>query len=151
MLKQVAAALVIALILYFVAYTGIEHRRTRRGPWQVVFTTNSSGNPVLQISQPALAISNFTIAFPGQPTPTNATMTLAFRQPRPVPYALPFGKCIFMDTTFLPGTIVFDLFGHEIQLLPRALTIDKKELPWKSGETIYLATGDSPHAIATHE
>ncbi|HZL44322.1 MAG TPA: hypothetical protein VFD66_13705 [Verrucomicrobiae bacterium] len=151
MLKHVATALVIALILYVIAYTGIEHRRTRLGPWQVAFTTNSSGNPVLQISQPALAISNLTIAFPAQPRPTNDTIALAFSQPRPVPYDLPFGKCIFMDTTFLPGTIVFELFGHEIQLLPRALTIDKKELPWKSGETIYLATGYSPHAIATHE
>jgi hypothetical protein len=43
-----------------------------------------------------------------------------------------------MDTTFLPGTLVFELFGHEIQLLPRVLTIDKKEQPWRSNETIAL-------------
>jgi hypothetical protein len=52
--------------------------------------------------------------------------------PQPVPYEIPFGKCVFMDTTFLPGTMVFDLFGHEIQLIPRVLTIDKTEIPWRS-------------------
>jgi len=43
-----------------------------------------------------------------------------------------------MDTTFQPGTVVFTNFGHEIQLLPRVLTIDKVERPWQSGTTIDL-------------
>jgi hypothetical protein len=43
-----------------------------------------------------------------------------------------------MDTTFLPGTIVFEMFGHEVQLIPRVLTIDKQEQPWRVDEEIAL-------------
>jgi len=66
-------------------------------------------------------------------------VTLAFEQPRQVPYDLPIGRCLFMDTTFLPGTIVMEIFGHEIQLIPRVLTIDRQEQPWKSDAVIALA------------
>lgn len=59
-------------------------------------------------------------------------ITLRFDQPRPVPYDLPLGKCVFMDTTFLPGAVTFRLFGHEIELLPRVLIIDQQDLPWRS-------------------
>jgi hypothetical protein len=49
-----------------------------------------------------------------------------------------------MDTTFLPGTIVFDLFGHEIQLIPRVLRIDGKEIPWQSNATIPVTGTNKP-------
>jgi hypothetical protein len=52
---------------------------------------------------------------------------------------VPFGQCVFQDAQTLPGTVVFELFGHEIQLLPRVLTIDRVEHPWHSGETITLS------------
>jgi hypothetical protein len=39
----------------------------------------------------------------------------------------------------LPGTVTLRLFGHEIELLPRVLIIDRKEHPWKAGDTIRLA------------
>ena len=64
--------------------------------------------------------------------------TLLFAQPRPVPYEVPFGKCVFMDTTFMPGTVTFDLFGHEIELLPRALIIDRQDHPWQRDAAITL-------------
>jgi hypothetical protein len=48
-----------------------------------------------------------------------------------------------MDTTFLPGTIAFVLFGHEIQLIPRVITLDKQERSWQSGETIVLTGTNS--------
>jgi len=67
--------------------------------------------------------------------------TLLFAQPQPVPYEVPFGKCVFMDTTFLPGTVTFELFGHEIELLPRALIIDRQEHSWQPDLAISL-----PHA-----
>jgi len=34
--------------------------------------------------------------------------------------------------------VVFKMFGHEIQLLPRTLTIDKLEQPWFSNTNIAL-------------
>ena len=135
-LKRFIFAFVIALVLYVSFYRAIENRRTRNGPWQVTFT-NALGAPALLINEPMLAISNVTIRFPGRPaSPTNSF--IVFDPPQPVPFDVPFGQCIFMDTTFQPGTVVFSNFNHEIQLLPRVLTIDKQERPWQSGTTIDL-------------
>ena len=140
LLRQVAWVFVGALVVYAFAYTAIEHRRTRNGPWQVAFTHDASGTPALLVNQPQLAITNVLLVFPGETMtpPTNAAARPAFAQPQPVPFAVPFGQCVFMDTTSLPGTIVFELFGHEIQLLPRVLTIDKTEQPWQSGARLTL-------------
>jgi hypothetical protein len=135
-LKHFIFAFIIALVLYVSFYRGIEHRRTRNGPWQVTFT-NALGAPALIINEPNLSISNVTIRFPGQP-PSMTNSFIVFDPPRDVPFDVPFGQCIFMDTTFQPGTVVFSNFNYEIQLLPRVLTIDKVERPWKSGETIDL-------------
>ena len=58
-----------------------------------------------------------------------------------MPYEVPFGNCVFMDTTFLPGTVTLQLFGHEIELLPRVLVIDRQEHSWRPGNTIALLPG----------
>ena len=136
--RHLAIPFGIAVLVYIVFYAGIEDRRTRKGPWQVTFTNDASGAPALLIDQTNLALTNVLITFPGETNRAPST-SLVFRQPQPVPYEMPFGQCVFMDTTFLPGTIVFDLFGHEIQLIPRVLTIDKKEIPWQSGKTIAVS------------
>jgi hypothetical protein len=132
----------IAVLVYVIFYFGIEHRRTRKGPWQVTFANDASGAPALVINQPNVGVTNLQITFPGE-TNRIEKIEMAFSQPRVVPYDTPFGKCVFMDTTFLPGTIVFDLFGHEIQLIPRVLTIDKKEIPWQSEKTIAVSGTNS--------
>lgn len=134
--KHFIAAFFVALIVYVVAYTAIEHRRTRNGPWEVTFA-NRGGAAAFVINEPRLNISNVTLSFPGQ-TPPLTNLTLRFDVPQPVPFNLPFGQCIFMDTTFQPGTLVFTEFGHEIQLLPRVLTLDKREYFWQSGAVIVL-------------
>lgn len=134
--KHFIFAFIIALVVYIVSYSWIEHRRTRHGPWQITFTTYA-GAPALVINETRLQISNFTVTFPGQPAPfTNST--ISFDPPQPVPFHLPFGECIFMDTTFQPGSLVFVEFDHEIQLLPRMLTVDKREYAWQSGAVIVL-------------
>jgi hypothetical protein len=134
----VVAVFFVALTLYFVTYTAIEHRRNRNGPWEVTFTNDVAGAPALRIDQPRLAITNVLIVFTNAPIATNAATVTAFERPRPVPFDVPYGRCIFMDTTFLPGTIVFEMFGHEVQLIPRVLTIDKQEQPWRVDEEIAL-------------
>lgn len=150
-------AFVIALLGYFLVYHFIENRRNRKGPWQVTFTDNPDGISEIIINQPTLNISNVQIQFSGG-TVTNANsgaitsnhqsavtnyqspVIVLFSRPKPVPYAVPFGKCIFMDTTFLPGTLTFQFFDHEIELLPRVLVLDRHEHPWRSGEIITLAS-----------
>jgi hypothetical protein len=158
--KHFILAFLLALVGYIFFYQTIEYRRTRKGPWQVTFTHSSAGAPTVIIAQPRLAITNVQISFPGEilsvtniPGPlafhheqlnspvTNypsPTVTLFLAQPRPVPYEVPFGKCVFMDTTFLPGTVTFQLFGHEIELLPRVLVIDRQEHPWMPDTAIAL-------------
>ncbi|EEF59441.1 hypothetical protein [Pedosphaera parvula] len=135
--KHFILAFLIALVLYVVFYTTIEHRRTRNGPWRVTFSSDTTNAPIVIINEPKLNISNVRLVFPNMKAPaTNATVV--FDPPRPVPFDLPIGQCIFLDTTFQPGTVVFNIFGHEIQLIPRVLTIDKKEYPWQSDATIPL-------------
>jgi hypothetical protein len=137
-LKHVAIPFLIALLIYVVFYFGIENRRTHKGPWGVTFTNDASGTPTLIINQIKVGITNLQITFPGETNHVQST-PLNLSQPQQVPYDVPFGTCVFMDTTFLPGTVVFNLFGHEIQLIPRVLTIDKKEIPWESGKTIAVS------------
>jgi hypothetical protein len=139
LLRHIAIPFGIAVIVYIIFYSFIEHRRTRHGPWRVVFTNDASGAPVLLINQPSLAITNLQITFAGETNNSSSNAVMILDTPKQVPYDIPFGKCIFMDTTFLPGTIVFDLFGHEIQLIPRVLTIDKKDIPWQSNENISVS------------
>lgn len=134
---QVLGVFLVVLIGYAVVYRWIEHRRAVKGPW-VVTCTSESGAPTLAINQTMLGIRDVRIVFVGARAASNTTQTVEFSQARPWPYPVPFGQCVFMDTTFLPGTIALEMFGHEIQLLPRVLTIDKVERPWRNGETIEL-------------
>ncbi|HSU55054.1 MAG TPA: hypothetical protein VLT36_13425, partial [Candidatus Dormibacteraeota bacterium] len=131
----------IAIVVYVISYSWIEHRRTHKGPWQVTFTTNSVGAPLLIVNQSNLGLTNVPIVLP--PTTSSTTnvpgtkasplpVSLTFQAPKPVPYPVPFGQCIFMDTTFLPGTLTFNLGGHEIELLPRTVILDHEEHSWKS-------------------
>lgn len=141
-LKTAAWVFAGALAVYIFAYAAIEHQRTRQGPWEITFTNDSAGAAALLINQPRLALTNVLIAFPGNFPPVSARLpsNLVLTQPVPTPFDVPFGRCIFLDLTSQPGTIVLEMFGHEIQLLPRVLTIDQAEQPWKSGQRTDLAS-----------
>src|SRR5260370_12982973 len=129
-LKHFLVAFSIAVVIYLIFYQFIEHRRNRKGPWQVTFTNSISGDPQVVVNQPFISITNVRMTFTGATMPPKAVATLLFDQPRQVPYDVPFGACVFMDTTFLPGTATFRFFGHEIELLPRVLIIDHEEHSW---------------------
>lgn len=138
--KSIALLFPIVLVLYLTVFYGCEHWRTRKGPWEVTFTTNALGQAALHATQRTLNISNVQILFVGESV-TNAAQTVVFDQVlRPVP----FGKVIFEDLTVLPGVVTFDLFGHEIELLPRVLIVNKKEIPWQSGASIVLTPTNKP-------
>ena len=145
--KHFSLAFLLALLGYALCYQAIEHRRTRNGPWQVTFTRTTTGDPAIVINHPKLAVTNVQILFARQSLPpTTNSATLLFAQPQPVPYDLPFGKCVFMDTTFLPGTVTLQLFGHEIELLPRTLILDRQEHPWRHDAVITLLPRHAPPA-----
>src|SRR4029077_12264980 len=93
--RHIWAPLLIAVLVYVFFYTGIEHRRTRKGPWEVVFTNNAAGAAELIINQPKLTITNLQIIFPGESNVASSqSVTVDLSQPRNVPYELPFGKCV---------------------------------------------------------
>lgn len=146
-LKQVLLVFAAAIVLYAVSYSWIEHRRSRNGPWEITFTQPKAGGAQVIINQPALGITNVQIDLVGAAVAaTNMNLTLRFADARPVPFAVPLGQCVFQDTTFLPGTVVLNLLGHEVQLIPRVLTIDGKEHSWNSGTLISLpVTIPPPH------
>ena len=133
LLKHLAISGVIAVVFYVAAYGWFEHRRTFRGPWEVVFRADANGTPALLISQTNLHISQ-TIQFPGQVVqhaPFSRTIIFGLEPPE-----LPFGELLYQDPTFLPGTVTMRLFGHTNELLPRVLIIDRKEHPWHMGEVV---------------
>ncbi len=136
-LRPFLLALALAAIAYVIGFSFIQHRRSARGPWEVTFASEAN-SPSLVINQTRLGITNVRIAFTGTPPATNITETVRFTEPHAVPPALPFGKCVFLDLLFQPGTVVLEAFGHQIQLMPRALTVDHVERAWRSGETITL-------------
>ena len=135
--KSVVLTFLVVLGLYLAGFYGIEFWRHNKGPWEVTFTTDSLGNPGIVVYQPKLNISSVEILFPGEKTlATNRSQRVIFDRPlKP----LPFGKRIHEDLTSLPGVETLDLFGHEIELLPRTLVVNRKEIPWKSEMVIELA------------
>ena len=161
--KHFLLAFALALVGYASLYHLIEWRRARNGPWQVAFMTDAAGCPRIVIDQLKLRITNVQVSFPRQPIqgpkevgvdgPTHSPFgmrstnapalraNLVFNQPRQVPYEVPFGRCIFMDTTFLPGTLTFTLCGHVVELLPRVLIIDHEQHPW---------TADASYQVSEH-
>jgi hypothetical protein len=133
MLKHLAICAVMAVVFYVAAFGWIQHRRTFKGPWEMTFRSDAAGAPAIVILQTKLNISE-TLLFPGQTVrPANFSRTLVFGQ---TPLELPFGELLFQDPIYLPGTVTLGLFGHQVEIFPRALTIDKKEYAWKSGAVI---------------
>lgn len=128
-LKHFVIAFFIAVVVYLVSYNLIEHRRSSNGAWEVEFKSAVDHPPALEITQTNLKISNVEIEFPGASAPaTNASVV--FNKTQEVPYATPFGQCVFQDIIFQPGTVVISFAGHQVQLMRRTLTIDGAEYSW---------------------
>lgn len=139
----------LVLVLYAAGFRGAQYWRHRKGPWIVEFATDEQLHPRLTVSHRRLGIDNLTLSFPDATLdPPPEPCRIVFDEPSKVD-AVPFGSVKFIDTTFLPGTVTFDLFGHEIELLPRVLIVDKRERAWESGETLRLPdVRPSPTAAA---
>jgi hypothetical protein len=123
---------------YVAWFAGVESWRQRRGPWEVTFRADAERNAVLELAQPRLNIRGVRIVVRGAALPEEfASRTVRFDAPGKR-HGLPFGAVRFLDTTFLPGTVTLDILGHEIELLPRVLIVDKVEHLWRSGTRLEL-------------
>lgn len=127
----------VTLVVYVAVFSWVENHRRSKGPWEITFT-QIDNSPALLVNQVKLGLTNITIVLPGAIAPTNLPQTIRFQHGQVAPFDLPFGKCVFLDTLYLPGTVAWQAFGHEIQILPRTMTIDGVEHPWLSGEKILL-------------
>lgn len=149
--KRLPLVFAITVAIYLAAFYGIEHMRSRKGPWFVGYETDGQGRPTIVVNQPSLGISNVRIIFAEETAPTDfRSATVTFTAPEQVPFAQPFGECFFQDLTFLPGTVTLRPFpGHEIELLPRALYVNRREQAWVSGATYEeFQTNRVPHLVA---
>src|SRR5689334_4623635 len=105
-LRHVAIAFLLAVALYLASYYGLEHLRTRKGGWQFTFQTDAAGAPLLLVSQPRLSVSNVAMIFPKERiAQTNQIVPVIFDRPIT---NVPFGRVVYFDTTFLPGSVVLD-------------------------------------------
>jgi hypothetical protein len=135
--KLFLAAGLVSLIGYAAAFSWLENRRRSKGPWEITFTRMDDA-PALVVHHTRLGLTNIAIVFPEASATPIAPQTVRFEHGQVAPLELPFGRCVFMDTAFLPGTVACEVFGHEIQIMPRVLTIDRAERPWRAGEKIFL-------------
>lgn len=131
--RHALTVFVACVFLYFAGFWGAQQWRAHRGPWVVTFGVATNGTPVVAVAQPWLGIRDVRFTFPGTNAPGVTTnVTVRFDDPAHAG-AVPFGKVEFLDTTYLPGTVTLVVFGHEIEFLPRTLTVDKREEPWRAG------------------
>lgn len=131
---------VAALLGYVLLYRIDSGLRVSKGPWEVTFLRTSNGAPALAIRQPHLGIGDVSVRLLGETVSesSSSTGTVLFDAPR---RPLPFGTNAFDDLMYLPGTVVLHCFGHEIQMLPRGLFLNRREHPW-AGPTNYDLTAD---------
>ncbi|HEV8541142.1 MAG TPA: hypothetical protein VGR78_02010 [Verrucomicrobiae bacterium] len=131
--RHLIIAFVLAVGLYALFFSCDQKVRTRKGPWEVQFTTNAEGFAMIVVDQRTLQISNVQIVFLAEHASNFGIV--AFDAPlKPIP----FGQTKFEDLTYLPGSEAFNFFGHEVELLPRTLYLNKKEQPWVSGKAYLL-------------
>jgi hypothetical protein len=143
MLPHLAGALLLAVAIYTGGFWLDQTLRTRRGPWTVEFGSAGGGAPALRIDQPALGIREVRVVFVGETAaPTSAVVRFDAPE-RPVPW----GRVKYEDLTYLPGVVTLELFGHELELLPRTLYVNRQPVGWISRTNLTLTAADRPAAL----
>ncbi len=144
-LRHVVVAFLIALVIYLGGYSCDHYMRLRKGPWELTFASEPDGTPTLIINQPQVGVTNVTLRLT-QEVSVQEPKSMLFTGPDHEP--IPFGKVVFFDTTYLPGTVTFDFFGHEVELMPRTLVLNFEERAWQSGEVVSLTPEQKWEAVA---
>ncbi|MCS1408049.1 MAG: hypothetical protein M2R45_01214 [Verrucomicrobia subdivision 3 bacterium] len=144
-LRHFGIAFGLALLCYILFYSCDHHLRLRKGPWELNFSSETDGTPKLIINQPKLGIANVTVRLEGEAVQQKPAL-IRFTGPG---VDIPYGKILFFDTTYLPGTVTFDLFGHEVEIMSRTLILNFEEHPWQSGEVVSLKSEQKWRAVAT--
>ena len=132
----------VALVAYVFTYAGDQSLRSKDGGWQVAFTTNSAGTPMLRVNLPSKGFTNCTVLFEGESIPTGfQPLTTNFTDPTHLPVPVPFGEWFYADLTYLPGAVTFNLFGkeangtagmrHEVEMIQAGLVVNRHRHDWR--------------------
>ncbi|MBM3876011.1 MAG: hypothetical protein FJ386_04730 [Verrucomicrobia bacterium] len=142
LLKHFSIVFVIALAGYVLLWSLDSNLRNRRAPWEIAFEREPGGDPAIAIKPPAPGGASVRIVFTGEAlAATNSPGLVRFDKPRP---PLPFGTVIYDDLMYFPGAVTMDFFGHEIELLPTRLGVNRKERAWTPGEVVRLTPDQKP-------
>ena len=152
MLPFAAGMFVIAIAVYAIFYSTDQTLRSKDGGWEVTFTTNQIGSPVLQLSLPSKGIENCSVVFNGEKLPPDfKPVTTNLVTPTHLPVPVPFGQWFYADLTYLPGIVTFNFFGengnatgrwHEVELLQRGLVVNREKHDWKPALKIEVSPKD---------
>lgn len=144
MVKKLFWTFIGTLFLYVTIYGGCQAMRVRGGPWNVTYAFGEAGVPELRIEHPRLlGPVPVVLRFPGE-KPSRADLPITVVFSAPITNAMPFGAVIFVDTTQLPGTVTLNCFGHIVEMVPRTLFVDLKEVPWTAATNIVLSAATKP-------
>ncbi|WCJ60213.1 hypothetical protein NXS98_03535 [Fontisphaera persica] len=126
------------LAFYVAAFYGIEWWRAKLGPWEVTFTSSTNHPPTLVIRQPRLGIEKVEIIFEGESAPPT---NLLLRFDHPI-RTVPWGTVVHQDPVKFPGVVTLHLFGHEVEMMPRVLSLNRRAVPWSPHASHRLAPQD---------
>jgi hypothetical protein len=136
-------AFLVAALFYGGGFALNEYLRQRRGPWEVTFASRSNGVPTLVIRQPHLGIEAVQLEFPVE-SYTNPAATVRFDTPR---QPLPVGEVKHDDLSYLPGVVTLEIYGHEIELMPRQLYVNRRSHAWSALGQSALTLSERPPAL----
>ena len=135
--RQVILVFLVTLAIYAGGFAAQQWWRGHRGPWEVTYMRAGAGRGALEIRQRTLGIERLRllVADENGAFPTNETLV---RFDEPTIRQVPAGEVVFLDTTYLPGTVTMEISGQQIEILPRTLRIGREEIPWHPDREIDL-------------
>lgn len=152
MLPFVAGMFFIALGVYVLVYSTDQTIRSKDGGWEVTYTTNNIGEPMLLVTLPSAGITNRSVVFHGETVREGfESFTTNYITPTHLPVPMPFGQWFHGDLTYLPGVVTFNLFGadanatglrHEVELQKRGLVVNRKRFDWQSPKPVEVSPED---------
>lgn len=136
--QKVIILAAVTLTFYVAAFYGIEWWRERLGPWEVTFTSGANRPPALVIHQARLGIEKVEVVFDGESVPPT-NVTIRFAQPV---RTVPWGVVVHQDPVTFPGVVTLHLFGHEVEMMPRVLSLNRRAISWTPQATHRLLPHD---------
>jgi hypothetical protein len=117
----------IAVLLVASMFSQVWRNTSDSDKWQLCLLKSPRGAIDIAINQPRLRIKDATLR---TSVPWNegtvATCSVVDQKRQP-----PFGTIVFSDFTALPGRLKLRVVDHVVDIMPRAIIVDGKEIAWQ--------------------